>query len=738
MDVLVIGGGAREHALTWKLMLSPLVDRVYVAPGNGGLALLAVTAPFDPKEEDTINVLANWVMQRDIAFTIVGPEVPLANGIVDIFTAVGQPIVGPSQAAARIESSKDWAKQFMLRHHIPTAAAVTFDEFEPLREHLLDPDTAYPLVIKEDGLMAGKGVSVAQSRAEAAVWLARVAGTTVDRILAADFVANVAFNPTPDAVAAELPAEHSEPLDGATPQLNEADEDILVEAIARGLTAEQVAAIMRGESLSREQMLRNVPAPAPDEATTETDESELLPAADYARIRHERREMFKRAGRKVLVEEMLIGPEVSILAFTDGKTVKMMPPVCDYKRLGDGDSGPMTGGMGAYSPTNLIDAATLDWVREHIIEAAVQGMAEEGEPYKGVLYAGLMLTADGPKVLEFNARFGDPEAQVLMMLLDSDLAEICQAIIEERLAEQEIRWSSDACCAVVLAAPGYPDAPQTGQLIYGLDDIEEGVRVFHAGTTGSKALTDMGRAAAGGELVKRKKINWRTFLGRIDVPDFVTPNDSAAVRALNAAGGVEIRTAGGRVLTVTAKAPTLAEARAIAYRNAALISFPGQQMRTDIAQREIPADQSAPPPADISPTAATEPPPAEPPTAAQPTAPAEAAPAAVALEAPPVETEAVHTPAISPEITAPSNVEPVADDPNLQSALYNLPSGALGLSDEERAARLAALDAATNPPSSDEESSEPASNQSSESPPPADEQKPPPAGEVGGGGGEPL
>ncbi len=307
--------------------------------------------------------------------------------------------------------------------------------------------------------MAGKGVTIARSRNTAVAWLARIAGTTIDRVVVADFV------PT-------------------------------------------------------------------------------LPSTTAA-------------SQRVLVEEYLEGVEVSIHAFSDGKAVKMMPPVCDYKTIGDGDSGPMTGGMGAYNPTSYVSAAQLDWIREHIIEAAIKGMAEEGHPYKGIIYAGLMMTAAGPKVLEFNSRFGDPETQVLMLLLESDLADICQAIIEERLAEQEIRWSSDACVALVLAAPGYPDAPVTGQPIQGLDEVEPRVQVFHAGTRG------------------------------VVRTDLVTPNDSVAVKAMNEAGQIEMRTAGGRVLTVAAAAPTLAEARAIAYRNAALINFPGKQMRRDIALREI-------------------------------------------------------------------------------------------------------------------------------------------------------
>ncbi len=611
IDVLVIGGGAREHALVWKLLLSPKVERVYVAPGNGGTALLAVPLQFDANSAAKVNLLVNWVFQHEIAFTLVGPEVPLAEGVVDVFTAMQQPIVGPTQAAARIESSKDWAKQFMLRHSIPTANATTFDEFEPLRQYLLAEDTSYPLVLKEDRLMAGKGVTIVHSHAEAIVWLARIAGTTIDRVVAADFVPNL-----PGAVAAATPMPSAAATAAAFGmQKSEQDEDILAAAIVKGMSAEQVEAIMRGDDVSREQMLgprsaspaAHAPATDGEGASAETNtneagdvakEDEFANDPTYLKIKHERNELFRRDGRKVLIEEYLEGPEVSVLAFSDGKTVKMMPPVCDYKRIGDGDSGPMTGGMGAYSPTSYVSADQLAWIEEHIIAAAINGMADEGHPYKGILYAGLIMTADGPKALEFNSRFGDPETQVLMMLLETDLVDICQAIIEERLAEQEVRWSSDACVAVILAAPGYPDAPSTGALIQGLDDIEPGVRVFHAGTRGGKAFSDVIAEMGGGERPsKKKKIDWRTFLGRIDVPEFVTPNDNAAVKALNDSGQVEMRTAGGRVLTVAATAPTLAEARAIAYRNAALINFPGKQLRTDIAMREIPLDMEATAPA---------------------------------------------------------------------------------------------------------------------------------------------
>ena len=419
MNILVIGGGAREHSLVWKLSQSPRVARLYVAPGNAGTGLIAQNLGISPHD---LQVLAQTAVERSIDLTVVGPEAPLAAGIVDLFESRGLPIFGPSKHAARIESSKAFARQLMEAHGIPCAAGRSFSSIDEAREYV--EAQGAPIVIKADGLAAGKGAVVARSTDEA---------------------------------------------------------------------LEALSSIMQERSLGS-------------------------------------------AGERVVVEECLEGVEVSLLCFTDGSTVAPMVPACDYKRAFDGDCGPNTGGMGAYSPPGFFDAAMTNRVKETILAPVVGAMAREGSLYKGVLYAGLMMTKEGPKVLEFNARFGDPESQAMMPRLESDLAEVMVAAVEGRLDEVEIEWSDEPCVGVVMASGGYPGSYKTGLPISGLDRMDEDVLVFHGGT-------------------------------RVD-------------------NGV-VSTDGGRVLTVAATGRTIAEARAKVYGNLPRIDFEGCHYRTDIAEREV-------------------------------------------------------------------------------------------------------------------------------------------------------
>ncbi|MDO8615681.1 MAG: phosphoribosylamine--glycine ligase [Dehalococcoidia bacterium] len=417
MKVLLVGSGAREHAIAWKLRQSPRLTDLFVAPGNAGTATLA--ANLDIKAAD-VEGLARAAKDLRADLVIAGPEDPLARGLVDRLTVQGIAAFGPSQAAARIESSKAFSKDLMLRHGIPTAAAAVFSNRPDARRYM--ESRAGPVVVKADGLTAGKGVFVCDSPEEAL--------DAIDRMMG-------------------------------------------------------------------------------DEA------------------------VFGAAGRTVVIEERFSGREVSAHAFTDGVTVKPLPFSCDYKRALDGNEGPNTGGMGAYSPPLWLDEALEPFIHERITEAAVHAMMSEGAPYRGVLYPGLMITPQGPQVLEFNCRFGDPETQVLLPRLKSDLLEVCWAVVNNRLSETEIQWSTDACVGVVLASGGYPGEYQTGYPIAGLSTLEPGVLAFHAGT----ALAD----------------------------------DGAVV------------TAGGRVLTVVATAPTLLAARAAAYRNVQRLHFTRAHYRRDIA-----------------------------------------------------------------------------------------------------------------------------------------------------------
>jgi len=421
MKVLVIGGGGREHALVWKLRQSPRVSQLYCAPGNAGIAAEAECLPADVKNLDSLLALAARV-KPDL--TIVGPELPLQLGVVDEFTRRGYRIFGPTKTAAKLESSKSFAKEFMQRYHIPTAHYAICDSPEEVSDAL--PHFHMPVVVKADGLAAGKGVVICKSKDEAS------------------------------AVAAEM-------LSGK----------------------------MLGE-----------------------------------------------AGSRIVIEECLKGEELSFLVLSDGERVAALAAAQDHKRVGEGDTGANTGGMGAYSTEAIVDAQMQNWLLQHIARPVVAGMKAEGADYKGVLYCGLMMTARGPMVLEFNCRFGDPETQPVLMRLESDLVEALEASIDGRVSDGDFRWSADASVCVVMASGGYPGTFEMGKKISGLEDAERvaGVKIFHAGTT---------------------------------------KHDDAYF------------TAGGRVLGVTARAGNLGTAVERAYEAAAKISFGGAYYRKDIAARAL-------------------------------------------------------------------------------------------------------------------------------------------------------
>lgn len=366
MQVLVIGSGGREHALAWKAAQSASVEKVYCAPGNPGIAQIAECVPMDIADNDA---LVAFALENKIDLTIVGPEVPLANGVVDAFRAKGLAIFGPTQAAAQIEGSKSFAKDLMKKYGIPTAAFEVFTEAEAAKAYIVEQGA--PIVIKADGLAAGKGVVVAMTL---------------------------------------------------------------------------------------------------DEALEAVD----MMMCDQA---------FGSAGCQVVVEEFLTGEEASILTFCDGTTIVPMISSQDHKRAYDNDEGPNTGGMGTYAPAPVVTADVLARVQKEILEPTVAAMKAEGIPYTGCLYAGLMITENGPKVIEFNARFGDPETQVVLPLLDSDMAEIMMACVNGNLADLDIQWKDGAAVCVVMAAGGYPQSYRKGDVISGLDKAAElGATVFHAGT----------------------------------------------------------------------------------------------------------------------------------------------------------------------------------------------------------------------------------------------------------------
>jgi phosphoribosylamine--glycine ligase len=420
MKLLVIGSGGREHALAWRLAQSPRVQKVFVAPGNGGTAWeeglenVPITA---------IPTLIEFAKREEVAFTVVGPEAPLAAGVVDAFRAAGLKIFGPVQAAAQLESSKDFAKQFMVKYGIPTAKYQTFTDAAAAHAYI-DAEGA-PIVVKADGLAAGKGVVVAQ---------------TADEAHAA------------------------------------------------------VDAMLSGNSMGD-------------------------------------------AGHRVVVEECLQGEEASFIVMVDGEHVLSMATSQDHKRLLDGDQGPNTGGMGAYSPAPVVTPELHAKVLREVIRPVVSGMKQEGTPYTGFLYAGLMITPEGKLgVLEFNCRFGDPETQPIMLRLKNDFASLVEAALEGRLDQVDAEWDRRFALGVVLAAAGYPDSPRKGDAIAGLDIKGDDFHVFHAGT---------------------------------------------------ALQGDQVVTAGGRVLCVTALGDTVKIAQKRAYEIAEQIDFAGRQMRGDIGYRAI-------------------------------------------------------------------------------------------------------------------------------------------------------
>jgi phosphoribosylamine---glycine ligase len=428
MKILLIGGGGREHAIAHALVASPQLEQLYVAPGNGGTAMVGKTENI-ATSATALDELVVFAREHAVELTVVGPEAPLVAGVVDRFRAAGLPIFGPTQAAAQIEGSKAFSKAFMLRHKIPTGRAEAFDDFDEAARYLRQLD--FTPVIKASGLASGKGVVLPPSREAAA---AAVASMMLDR-------------------------------------------------------------------------------------------------------------RFGEAGATIVIEERLSGPEVSVLAFSDGRSVRTMPPAQDHKRLLDGDNGPNTGGMGAFAPSPLINAEALAIIERNILLPTVQGMAEEGMPFVGVLYAGLMLTSQGPKVLEFNARFGDPEAQVLLPLLESDLIEVLLACVEGRLDQTPVQWKNEAAVTVVMAAQGYPEQYPTGHDITGVERATDtGCIVYLAGA-------------------RRKE--------------------------------KRLLTAGGRVLSVTALGATIEQAAQRAYRGVEKIAFNEAQYRLDIGRERPPQTRSS-------------------------------------------------------------------------------------------------------------------------------------------------
>ncbi|HAU97840.1 MAG TPA: phosphoribosylamine--glycine ligase [Serratia marcescens] len=423
MNILIIGNGGREHALAWKAAQSPLADKVYVAPGNAGTALEANLENVAIAATD-IPALVAFAQSHDIGLTIVGPEAPLVIGVVDAFQAAGLKIFGPSQAAAQLEGSKAFTKDFLARHRIPTAEYENFTDVEPALTYVHRKGA--PIVIKADGLAAGKGVIVAMT-------------------------------------------------------LQEAEEAV------------------------RDMLAGNA---------------------------------FGDAGHRIVVEEFLDGEEASFIVMVDGENVVPMATSQDHKRVGDGDTGPNTGGMGAYSPAPVVTDEIHQRAMDQVIWPTVRGMAAEGNTYVGFLYAGLMISADGqPKVIEFNCRFGDPETQPIMLRLRSDLVELCLAGAEGRLNEKSSDWDERPALGVVLAAGGYPGDYRNGEVIQGLPQQESADgKVFHAGT-------------------------------RLQGDDVVT--------------------SGGRVLCVTALGDTVAQAQQRAYQLAEGIQWPGSFCRKDIGYRAI-------------------------------------------------------------------------------------------------------------------------------------------------------
>ena len=420
LKVLLVGNGAREHAIAWKLLQSPLLGELLVCPGNGGTSGIAENIDIGI---DDINKILSLAIDRDVNFTVVGPETPLASGLVDLFNESGLQIFGPTSKAAQIESSKVFSKRLMTEIQVPTGSAMIFTEYSDAETYLENVDL--PVVIKADGLAAGKGVVVAKSMSEA---------------------------------KAALKA--------------------------------------------------------------------MLIDLEYGI-----------AGQKVLVEEYLSGPEISVFAFVNGTELSSLVAACDYKRLNDGNEGPNTGGMGAYSPpvsTLWNDDIEKD-VREKIMEPTIRTLDERGIPYKGVLYAGLMLTENGPKVIEFNCRLGDPEAQVILPRLKNDLLEVMVKTSEGRLNELNFEWDDRGCVGVVLVSGGYPLNYTNGFKISGLASLNSHTMVFHAGTNRSEkndVLTKGGRVltvACLGEDIDSARIDTYSEVGKLDFKDAFYRKDIAVL-----------------------------------------------------------------------------------------------------------------------------------------------------------------------------------------------------------------
>src|ERR1035441_5859846 len=432
MKILILGSGSREDALAWAVKCSQRVSEVVCAPGNGGIAEIARCLPVDLKD---VAAMVRLVEAEQPALTIVGPEVPLSLGIVDALQERGLRVFGPTRAAAMLESSKGFAKRFLQRHNIPTAnyaVCATTAEIER------DIDFFYPpIVVKAEGLHAGKGVIICESR----------------------------------------------------------------------------------------------------HAAIETAEELLSGRLLGAKESH------------VIFEEFLEGDEISFLCLSDGKHVAPLVPAQDHKRIGEGDTGPNTGGMGVYSTDTLLDAGMTEWIMHHIAIPTVQGMAAEETPFSGVLYCGLMMTARGPQVLEFNARFGDPETQAILVRLESDLIEALEACVDGRLAGVNFQWAPGASACVIASSAGYPGSYKSGLPISGLQDAAKvpGVQIFHSGTAEQSG----------------------------------PPNESGT------ANSGRIVTAGGRVLGITAAAPTLQQALDRTYQAVGEIQFEGMYYRRDIGHRAL-------------------------------------------------------------------------------------------------------------------------------------------------------
>jgi len=414
MKVLVVGGGGREHTLVWKIAQSPRVKEVFCAPGNAGTNEIATNVAIGDGE---IEKLLQFVQENEIDLTVVGPEVPLVAGIVDTFESAGLRIFGPNAEAAILEGSKVFTKELLYKYDIPTAEYHRFtDPAEALK--FLDNNETFPIVVKADGLAAGKGVLI---------------------------------------------------------------------------------------SLNREDAKQGVREMMEDK-------------------------VFGEAGDEIIIEEFMTGPELSLLCFVDANAALPMVSAKDYKRIGEGDTGLNTGGMGAISPNPLYDDELEEYCMHNIILPTLEGMRKEGRPFKGILYCGLMLTEAGPRVLEYNVRFGDPETQVILPRLETDLVDIFEAVVDDKLSEIAVNWDEAAASTIVLASQGYPESYPKGLPISGLDKVETSV-VFHAGTS----MKD-------GQVV----------------------------------------TSGGRVLNVTSRAPSVKEALELSYGNAKLIEFEGKTIRRDI------------------------------------------------------------------------------------------------------------------------------------------------------------